>query len=136
MADHLPLCSNEDRTQFLIENTDKLERWLETDGIADPKFSYWIPKYILMRGDEPFAELGAISPCMKALAKNQDIIGYHNFMEGCILTHFYAIQSFHLAMSSSYFNVTNRAKQFILKLLHVTHSQWIFCNISLHDKIN
>ena len=57
-------------------------------------------------------------------------------MEGYILTHFYAIQSFHLAMSSSYLNETNWAKQFISKLLNVTHSQWIFCNISVHDKIN
>ncbi len=73
---------------------------------------------------------------MKALAKSQDIIGYHNFMKGYISTHFYEIQSFHLAMSSSYLNGTDWAKQFISKLLHVTHSEWIFCDISLHDKIN
>jgi hypothetical protein len=51
MADHLLLCSNEDRTQIFIENTDKLERWLERDRITDPEITYWIPKYILMRGD-------------------------------------------------------------------------------------
>jgi hypothetical protein len=89
-----------------------------------------------MQGDKPFAELGAMSLCMEALAKSQDIIGYCNFMEGYISTHFYAIQSFHLAMSSSYLNGTDWAKQLISKLLHVTHSQWIFRNISLHDKIN
>ena len=61
-------------------------------------------------------------PHMKALAKSQDIIGYCNFMEGYISTHFYTIQSFHLAMSSSYLNGTDWAKQFISKLLHVTHS--------------
>ncbi len=57
-------------------------------------------------------------------------------MEGYISTHFYAIQSFHLAMSSSYLNGADWAEQFILKLLHITHSQWIFCNISLHNYIN
>ncbi len=45
----------------------------------DPELSYWIPKYILMWGDKPFAELGAMSLCMKALAKSQDIICYCNF---------------------------------------------------------
>jgi hypothetical protein len=65
MADHLLLCSNEDRTQLLIENADKLERWLERDGITDPELSYWISKYILMRGAKPLKELGAMSPCMK-----------------------------------------------------------------------
>jgi hypothetical protein len=41
-ADHLLLCSNEDRTQLLIENTDKLERWLGRDGITDLELPYWI----------------------------------------------------------------------------------------------
>jgi hypothetical protein len=135
MADILLLCSNEDRTQLLIKNTDNLERWLERDGIMNPGLSYWIPKYILMWGDKPDAEFGAMSHRMKALAKSQDITGYHNFMEGYILAHFYAIQSFHLAISSSYLNGTGWAEQFISKLLHVTHSQWIFRNISLHNKI-
>ena len=109
---------------------------MERDGITNPELSYWIPKYILMRGNKPFAELGTTSPCMKALSKSQDIIGYWNFMEGYILTHFYTIQSFHLAMFSSYLNGANWTKQLISKLLHVMHSQWIFCNISLHNKIN
>ncbi len=135
-ADHLFLCSNEDITQLLIENTDKLRKWLERDKITDPELSYWIPNYILMQGNKPFADLGAMSPCMKALANCQDIIGYRNFMEGYISTHFYTIQNFHLAMSSSYLNGADWAKQFISKLLHVTHSQWIFRNISLHNKIN
>jgi hypothetical protein len=98
-----------------------------------PRVIILIPKYILMQGNKPFADLGAMFPHMKALAKSQDIIGYCNFMEGYILTHFYAIQNFQLAMSSSYLNGANWAKQFISKLLHVTHFQWIFRNISLQD---
>ncbi len=109
---------------------------MKRDIITDPELSYWIPKYILMWGDKPFAKLGAMSPCMKALAKSQDIIGYCNFMGGYILTQFYAIQNFYLAMSSSYLNRADWTKGFILKLLHITHFQWIFRNISLHDKIN
>jgi hypothetical protein len=136
MAAHLLLCSNKERTQLLIDNTDKLGQWLERDGITDQELAYWIPKYILMWGDKPFADIGAMSPRMKALAQSQDMIGYRNFMEGHILTHFYKIQNFYLAMSSSFLNGADWAKQFILKTLHVTHSQSIFRNISLHDKIS
>ncbi len=135
-AAHLLLCSNEDRTQLLINNTDKLGQWLERDGITDPELAYWIPKYILMRGDKPFADLGVMSPGMKALAWSQDTIGYRNFMEGHISIQFYEIQNFHLAMSSSFLNATDWTKQFISRIPHVTHSQWIFCNISLDDKTN
>jgi hypothetical protein len=97
---------------------------------------YWLPKYILMRGNKPFADMGAMSPRMKALAQSQDKIGYCNFMEGYILIHFYGIQNFHLAMSSSFLNGADWAKLFISKILHITHSQWIFYNFSLHDKRN
>ncbi len=77
-----------------------------------------------------------MSPRMIALAQSQDKIGYCNFMEGNILTHFYEIQNFHLAMTSSFLNGTDWAKQFISKILHILHSQWIFRNFSLHDKRN
>ena len=86
-----------------------------------------------MRGDKPFEEIGAMTPRMKALAQSQDKIGYRNFMEGHISIHFYEIQNFHLAMSSSFINGADWAKQFISKILHITHSQWIFRNFSLHD---
>jgi hypothetical protein len=73
---------------------------------------------------------------MKALAQSQDKIGYRNFMEGYISIHFYKIQNFHLAMSSSFINGADWAKQFISKILHITHSQWIFRIFSLHDNRN
>jgi hypothetical protein len=134
-AAHLLICPNEDRNQLLIENTDKLGKWLERDNITDSELLYWISKYILMRGNKSFAEMGEMLPHMKVLAVSQDVIGYCNFMEGYILTHFYKIQNFHLAMSSSYLNGSNWTKQFISKLLHITYSQLIFLNISLHNKI-
>jgi hypothetical protein len=69
----LLLCSNKDRTQLLIDNTDKLGQWLEKDGSTDQELAYWIPKYIPMRGDKPFADMGAMSSHMKALAQSQDL---------------------------------------------------------------
>ncbi len=135
-ATHLLLCPSKDRTQLLIDNADKLEKWLEKDGSTNQDLANWIPKYILMQGNKPFADMGAMPPRMKALAQSQDKIGYCNFMEGHILTHFYKIQNFHLAISSSFLNGADWTKQFISKILHITHSQWIFCNFSLHGKRN
>ena len=99
----------------------------------------------------PMLNIGLLTPKQvidKALAIGQEkniplnslegfirqIIGWREFTEGHISTHFYAIQSFHLAMSSSYLNGEDWTKQFISKLLQITHSQWIFHNFSLHDK--
>jgi hypothetical protein len=101
---------------------------------TDPEILYWIPKYILMRGDKPLSAMGHMSPQFKALAASQDVIGCMEFTEGHISTHFYAIQSFHLTMSSSYLNGEDWTKQFISKILQITHSQWIFRNVSLHNR--
>ena len=128
------LCPEDGRTKLLGETVGNLISWMSQDDQTDPEILYWIPKYILMRGDRPLSAMGFMSPQFRALAASQDLIGWREFTEGHISTHFYAIQSFHLAMSSSYLNGEDWTKQFISKLLQITHSQWIFRNFSLHDK--
>jgi hypothetical protein len=123
-AAHLMLCPGSDRTRLLIENVDELSKWLDMDGRTDPKLAYWIPKYILMQGDKPYSTMGYMSSKLKALAESQDCIGWKNFTEGHISIHFYGIQTFHLAMSSSYLNGLDWTKQFITKILQIMHSQW------------
>jgi hypothetical protein len=134
-AAHILVCPNEDRTRLLVDTTDDLSDWLNQDYLTDLELAYWIPKYILMRGDKPFASLGTTSPRMRALAISQDKIRWRNFMEGCVSTHFYFIQHYHLALSGSYLNRSNWTKSLISKLLHITHLQWIYCNFALHDKL-
>jgi hypothetical protein len=55
------LCPDDDRTQLLIENVDKLSKWLDKDGKTDPELAYWIPKYIPMQGDKPFSKMGYVN---------------------------------------------------------------------------
>jgi hypothetical protein len=109
--------------QLLAETTEGLSSWLNQEHLTDLELAHWIPKYILMQSDKSFASLGAISPRMKALANSQDIIGWRNFMEGCISTNFYFIQHYHLALSGSYLNGSDWTKSLISKLPHITHLQ-------------
>jgi hypothetical protein len=110
-------------------------RFSWTRNIWTASLAYWIPKYILMWGNKPFASLGTMSPKMRALAISQDKIGWRNFIEGCISTLFYFIQHYHLALSGSYLNRSDLTKSLISKLLHITHLQWIYHNFTLHDKL-
>jgi len=128
------LCPDESRTKLLGETVEDLITWMSRNDQTDPEILYWIPKYILTRGDKPLSMMGFMSPRFRALAASQDLIGWREFTEGHISTHFYEIQSFHLAMSSSYLNGEDWTKQFISKVMQITHSQWIFRNFSLHDK--
>ncbi len=63
-----------------------------------------------MRGIRPLLAMGLMSLQFKALAASQDLIGWREFMEGHVSVHFHAIQSFHLAMSTSYLNGKDRTK--------------------------
>ncbi len=131
---HLMQCSDKDRTRLLIENVEELEKWMEMDGRTDPELIYWILKYILLWNDKPFSQLGYMSQKMCPLVENQDKIWWRDFTKGYISFHFYNIQQFHLSMSSSYLNGSDWTKQFITKILQLTHLQWIYRSISLHDK--
>ncbi len=135
-AAHLMPCSDESRTHLLAITVEDMAKWMSKDNLTNPEIRYWIPKYILMRGSKPLAEMGFVSPQFKALVISQDIIGWREFTEGHILSHFYEIQSFYLEMSSCYLNGEDWTKQFISKILQITHSQWIFRNISFHNKKN
>jgi hypothetical protein len=57
-----------------------------------------------MRGDKLFSQMGFMSLQFKALANIQDLIGWRDFTKGHISSYFYAIQTFHLTMLSSYLN--------------------------------
>ncbi len=107
---------------------------METDDKTDPELLYWIQNYILMRNDKQFAQLGHMLQKMRTLAESQDKIGWRNLTEGYISMHFYSIQCFHLLLSSNYLNGADWTRQFINKFLQLTHLQWIYRNISLHNK--
>jgi hypothetical protein len=56
--------------------TEDLSTPLSQEHLTDLELAYWIPKYIMIGGDKPFASLGAMSPRVKALAISQDKIGW------------------------------------------------------------
>ena len=132
-AAHLCVCPDEGRTRLLKEMVSDLEQWMLKNDTTNREIAYWVPKYILFRGTRKFVDLGMMSPHMKELAKSQDIIGWRNFMEGRISKKVYLLQRHHLTIMSSKSTGEDWTKQFITRLLHITHSQWVFCNFSLHD---
>jgi hypothetical protein len=74
-AAHLMLCPNDNHTRLLVENVDELTKWMLQEKQMDPEILYWIPKYILMRGDKPLSTMRFMSPQFKVLAASQDLIG-------------------------------------------------------------
>ena len=113
---------------------EDLECWMEQDNRTDPELAYWLAKCILMRGKKPFAELGPMTPSMLRVAKCQDIIGWKLFLEGRIAKEIRLLQTFHCSASPCRMNGDDWVKNFISRLLHISHGQWVLRNFTLHDQ--
>lgn len=55
-------------------------------------------------------------------------------MEGRISKHFFSMQLLYLTTASSFLNGSDWMRTFISKIIHITHSQWIYRNFMLHDR--
>jgi hypothetical protein len=127
-ADHLCRCSSAAWSDMLDVAVDALCCWMEKDNRTHPELRYWLPKYICGRGTLSFSELGQYSPEMQCLASSQDLIGWRNFMEGRISCCFFEVQQSHLSSGHARMNASDWVQQLILKVLHMTHGQWILHN--------
>ncbi len=74
-----------------------------------------------------------LPPIMQELAISQDIIGWDRFMMGMVLRQFVNFQSANLLRCNTS-QSTSWIVGLITQLLQVTHSQWIYRCIIVHDR--
>jgi hypothetical protein len=90
--------------------------------------------YLRGRGGTTLCSLRHTPKELSSFTYAQDLIGWDNFMLGMIAYQIRAIQYSHLIASPSLLTVDDWMKQFIGQLLHVTHGQWIYRNISKYHE--
>ena len=67
------------------------------------------------------------------LATSQDTIGWRRFMEGMISKEIIHLQSQYYEAQGGWMTPKAWARTLVVKLLEVTHGQWIYRNILVHD---
>ena len=70
---------------------------------------------------------------LRQAAKSQDHIGWIEFMHGKVSVEIGAIQRFHCTASPCRMNGTDWMKHFVSHVIHISHSQWLYRNFTLHD---
>ena len=131
-ASHLNLCENTDRVRLQQDMANRLGSWLEKN-YAHPELQYWLPRYITLRGTRAFSDFPRLSPEMQRVAASQDLIPWTSFMEGKLSKEIFRLQKHTLMASPSRLTLASWAKQLINQILQISHAQWIFRNVSLHD---
>ncbi len=71
---------------------------------------------------------------MQDLAALQDIFGWNNFAMGMVSKKLLQIQSAHLSQCNSGHTAKKWISGFITQLLQVTHSQWIYRCVLVHNQ--
>jgi hypothetical protein len=71
----------------------------------------------------------------RLMARAQDAIGWWQFMEGMVRSDIRVIQTTHTVLSRSRINAEKWTVELIIKLLNVTHSQWLYQNVQVHEKV-
>jgi hypothetical protein len=72
----------------------------------------------------------------KAMARSQDSIGWRRFMEGMVCKEIRVLQSSYSSGTELCCNTANWGRDLVTRLLEVTHGQWLYRNVQVHDRIS
>jgi hypothetical protein len=72
----------------------------------------------------------------KAMARSQDSIGWRRFMEGMVCKEIRVIQSSYSSGTGLHCNTAIWGRDLVTRLLEVTHGQWLYRNVQVHNRIS
>ena len=77
---------------------------------------------------------GTMGQQFRDMAEEQDTIGWRQFMEGMLPKRLVCLQADARALLGVGLMAVSWARQLVVRLLEVTHGQWIYRNIQVHDQ--
>ena len=132
---HLNRCTNPGRVQLFRDGVRHLCKWMAKRNQTNPELIFWVREYLLHRGQVRMTNLTTLrrmSTAFSEVAQSQDGIGWVEFLHGKVSKKFRKIQDAHCILSGSHINGGDWMRQFVERLLHMSHSQWLYQNFTLH----
>lgn len=117
----------------LHKSIDLLDQWLKDSG-TEANLRRFMIRYAHGRGGRTMQEIVGFQLQYRRLAASVDCIGWRRFMEGMISRELVELQKYALIESESRMSVDTWAKSLVIKLLEITHGQWLYRNVVVHDK--
>jgi hypothetical protein len=136
-AEHIVRCCHAGRIDALHTSIRLMDKWLKQVN-TDPGLRECIFHFLSERGAIKmieFCDNMGYDVKYRKLAKGQDEIGWRRFLEGMIHSDFCKIQHSHYMLCGQRKTGKWWAQQLVIKLLEITHGQWLYRNIQVHDKI-
>jgi hypothetical protein len=133
---HVLDCEEAGRVDLLHQSIDLVEQWMKDHG-TDPTLRKVLIEYAHGRGGKTMSEIvGWRQGALRTLADSMDMIGWRRFMEGMVSKEIFTIQRKAEDDGKSYMSLENWGAGLVTKLLEVTHGQWLYRNVHVHDFVS
>jgi hypothetical protein len=133
---HIARCPEVGQEAAFKESTAAVEKWMETvDTNSDVKTL--LLEYLRGRGTTTCLECANnldLPLIFCEYASAQDIIGWNNFVMGMVSHKLLPIQSAHFHTAGKSYRASGWIAGLITQLLQVTHTQWIYRCMLVHDR--
>ena len=130
---HILACDEAGRVEVLHQSIDLLDKWLKENG-TEHNLCRFLVMYARGRGGRSMQEIVGFRQEYHRLAALVDCIGWRRFMEGMLSRELVELQKYALVEAESRLTVDNWAKELVIRLLEVTHGQWLYRNVMVHDR--
>lgn len=132
---HILLCDEAGRVDTFLRMTDHVETWLYSVD-TDPCLVDCLMQFARGRGQTSMRSLCiSLDSRFQGMARSQDKIGWRRFMEGMISRGVVEIQREYFCRHGLSWKLDRWASGLVIKLLEVTHGQWLYRNIIVHDAV-
>jgi hypothetical protein len=135
---HILHCPHDGRVKALHTTISLLDRWMKQNN-TNPDLRECIYEYAMGRGRTSMVEIcteNDYDERYRTMARSQDSIGWQRFMEGMVCKEIRAIQREHSSVTGLRCNTEYWARDLVTCLLEVTHGQWLYRNVQVHDQIS
>jgi hypothetical protein len=133
-CEHVLTCPEVGRLQNLVRQAEMLHIWLQKTGAPDG-LTTAIFQYIKQRGNTTLEDICIETfPEGVVFARSQDKIGWRRFMEGMISRHLRDVIEHHGLSGWPQLSIDMWLSEVVIRLLEITHGQWIYRNLIVHDK--
>lgn len=133
---HVLHCQEAGRVDCLRRSLRLLRDWLEDVGTA-PMLQDCLLDFACWRGGRLMSEItDGLGEAYEDLGVSMDKIGWRRFMEGMISRRVVQVQhDFIEEGGDCSYSADQWAQHLVIRLLEVTHGQWLFRNVHVHDHV-
>jgi hypothetical protein len=133
---HVLKCEEAGRVETLHASIELVDRWLGDHG-TDKRLRNYLTQYAHGRGGLMMVDIvKERQGSYRKLAESMDEIGWRRFMEGMISKEVINIQRKATVEEDSKLTLEKWGAGLVTRLLEVTHGQWLYRNVHVHDFIS